>query len=215
MNIDGLASKYFQGLNPTIEVFDDKSIHQVYSNVVNLLKVCPEIELGILQLLSYCFYEILDNVVTHSGKKCGVVISRYLPDEQTIRLLIADEGIGIKSSLSKNEAYKDITEDEALRKCLQDRVTDGKGMGFGLYSTLCLIRNIGVRLELHSGSHILISDGKIECTEKTSQWPGTILFMEIHTNKDIEPNVVLQNRVDVEEEFNDEFLNTENIDDLW
>ena len=98
MNIDGLASKYFQGLNPTIEVFDDKSIHQVYSNVVNLLKVCPEIELGILQLLSYCFYEILDNVVTHSGKKCGVVISRYLPDEQTIRLLIADEGIMIYGS---------------------------------------------------------------------------------------------------------------------
>ena len=116
MNIDGLVKKYFQGQNPTIEVFDEQSIHQVYSNVVNLLKACPDIELGVLQLLSYCFYEILDNVVTHSGKNCGTVISQYLSEGKTIRLLIVDEGVGIRASLSENEAYKEIAEDEALRK---------------------------------------------------------------------------------------------------
>lgn len=215
MNIDGLVNKYFQGLNPTIEVFDDESIHRVYSNVVNLLKACPEIELGVLQLLSYCFYEILDNVVTHSGKNCGTVISQFLSDKKTIRLLIVDEGIGIKASLSENEVYKDIAEDEALRKCLQDRVTDGKGMGFGLYSTLCLIRNVGIRLELHSGCHVLVSDGTTERIDETSQWQGTILFMEIHANKEIEPNAVLQNRVDVEDEFNDTFLDADDIENLW
>ena len=215
MNIDGLVNKYFQGKNPTIEVFDEQSIHQVYSNVVNLLKACPDVELGVLQLFSYCFYEILDNVVTHSGKNCGTVISQYLSDENTIRLLIVDDGKGIKASLSENEAYKDIAEDEALRKCLQDRVTDGKGMGFGLYSTLCLIRNIGVRLELHSGSHVLVSDGTTERIDKTTQWQGTILFIEIYANKDIEPNAVLLNRVDVADEFNDTFLDSEEFDNLW
>jgi hypothetical protein len=64
MNIDGLLNRYFNGLRPKIDVFDDESIHRVYSDVVNLLKACPEIELSVLQLLSYCFYEILDNVVT-------------------------------------------------------------------------------------------------------------------------------------------------------
>ena len=29
MNIDGLLHKYFEGLTPTIEVFDDESIHRV------------------------------------------------------------------------------------------------------------------------------------------------------------------------------------------
>ena len=215
MNIDGLINRYFQGLNPTIEVFDEQSIHQVYSNVINLLKACPDIELGVLQLLSYCFYEILDNVVTHSGKNCGTVISQYLSDRKTIRLLIVDEGIGIKASLSENEIYKDIAEDEALQKCLQDRVTDGKGMGFGLYSTLCLIRNIGIRLELHSGNNILVSDGTTERIDKALHWQGTILFMEIHANKEIEPNTVLRNRVDVEDEFNDTFLDNEEFDNLW
>ena len=102
-----------------------------------------------------------------------------------------------------------------MRKCLQDRVTDGKGMGFGLYSTLCLIRNVGIRLELHSGCHILVSDGTTERIDEASQWQGTILFMEIHANKEIEPNAVLQNRVDVEDEFNDTFLDAEDIDNLW
>lgn len=88
-------------------------------------------------------------------------------------------------------------------------------MGFGLYSTLCLIRNAGIRLEIHSGSHILVSDGKTERIEPSSEWQGTILFLEIHSNKEINPNDVLQNRVDVEDEFNDTFLDTEDIDKLW
>jgi anti-sigma regulatory factor (Ser/Thr protein kinase) len=215
MNIDGLLHKYFEGLTPTIEVFDDESIHRVYSDVVNLLKACPEIELSALQLLSYCFYEILDNVVTHSGKNCGTVISQYIPEKNAIKILVVDDGIGIKESLAENEKYKDISEEKAIQICLQDNVTDGKGMGFGLYSTLCLVRNIGIRLELHSGSHILISDGKVEEIKSAPEWQGTILYLEIHSNKEVETNAVLLNRVDVEDEFNDTFLDTEDIDGLW
>ncbi|MBR5037699.1 MAG: sensor histidine kinase [Prevotella sp.] len=215
MNIDGLLEKYFSGLLPTIEVFDDESIHRVYSHIVNLFKACPEIELSVLQLLSYCFYEILDNVVTHSGKNCGTVISQYVKENNAIKILVVDDGIGIQRSLSENKQYKDISEEEAIRICLQDRVTDGKGMGFGLYSTLCLIRNAGIKLEIHSGSHKLVSDGKAETIESATQWQGTILFLEIQANKEIEPNEVLLNRVNVEDEFNDSFLDTEEIDDLW
>lgn len=215
MNIDGLLRKYFKGLNPTIEVFDDESIHRVYSDVVNLLKACPDIELSILQLLSYCFYEILDNVVTHSGKNCGTVISHYAANENAIRILVADNGLGIQATLAENKAYKDFTEAEAIMKCLQDRVTDGKGMGFGLYSTLCLIRNAGIRFEIHSGSHILISDGKSENVTEATHWQGTIIYMEICSNKEIEPNAVLQYRADAEDEFNESFLDTEDIEQLW
>ena len=215
MNIDGLLQKYFEGLKPMIEVFDDESIHRVYSDVVNLLKACPEIELSALQLLSYCLYEILDNVVTHSGKNCGTVISQYVHDERSIRILVVDDGMGIKASLEENKIYKGISEEEAIQKCLQDKVTDGKGMGFGLYSTLCLIRNIGIKLELHSGCHVLISDGVTENIVQTPEWKGTILYLEIHSNKEIEPNAVLDNRVDVEDEFNDSFLDTADIEDLW
>ena len=69
MNIDTLLNKYFKECSslPTIEVFDNENIYNVYVDVVKTLKNSPDIELGVLQLLSYCFYEILDNVLIHYG----------------------------------------------------------------------------------------------------------------------------------------------------
>ena len=60
MNIDSLLKRYFGDSNtlPVIEMFDSESIHAVYRDIVNTLKMQMDIELGILQTLSYCFYEI-------------------------------------------------------------------------------------------------------------------------------------------------------------
>ncbi len=218
MNIDSLLKKYFDDNSrqkPTIEVFDDQNIHQVYAEIINLFKTSTEIELSILQLLSYCFYEILDNVVTHSGKKCGTVISRFLPDTNKIQILVADDGIGIQQSLRENQLYKDISEEEALSRSLQDKVTDGKGMGYGLYSTLCFIRNAGIRLEIHSGEHLLVSDGKNEVVTKAPLWKGTLIYVELRSDQEINPNEILDGRADAEMEFNEEFLDFEDLDNLW
>ena len=68
MNIDRLLRRYFsvEDVSPTIEVFDKDSIYAVYSDIVRLLNAYPDIELSVLQALSYCFYEVLDNVLSHS-----------------------------------------------------------------------------------------------------------------------------------------------------
>lgn len=217
MNIDNLLKRYFDDDNqlPIIEVFDNENIHTVYKDIVNVLKIQPDIELGILQTLSYCFYEILDNVLTHSKKSCGTVVLRYIPEKTKIQIMVVDDGIGIKRSLSENEAYKDISEAEALSKCMLDRVTDGKGMGFGLYSAACLIRQAGIMMKIHSGEHILTYNGVDERIEKTNLWQGTIIYFELYSNKEINPDIVLENRTDAVSEFNDEFLDTEGIDNLW
>lgn len=47
-------------------------------------------------------------------------------------MLVADDGQGIHSSLTENDKYARLSELEALEMCIQDSVTDGKGMGFGL-----------------------------------------------------------------------------------
>ena len=142
MNIDGLINRYFGGSSPlpAMEMFDSESVYAVYKDIVNMLKMQPDIELGVLQTLSYCFYEILDNVLTHSTKSCGIVVLRYLPEKTKIQIMVVDDGIGIHRSLTENEAYRDLSEADALALCMHDKVTDGKGMGFGLYSTACLMR---------------------------------------------------------------------------
>ena len=200
---------------PTIEVFDNENIYDVYVDIVKMLRNSPEIELGVLQLLSYCFYEILDNVLIHSSKKNGTVLLHYEPSRCSIKILVADDGIGIRQSLSENQAYKDITEGEAIRLCLKDRVTDGKGMGFGLYSTTCLIKNAGILMEIHSGGHLLRTDGEKEEVCEAPLWQGTIIFFELHTDKEIDPNSILENRTDAESEFNETFIDTSDMDELW
>lgn len=107
MNIDKLIRKYFNGesLSPTIEVFDNDTIYNTYTDIVRLLNGYPDIELTMLQGLSYCFYEVLDNVLTHSEKICGTVLMRYLPEDNKVQILVADDGIGIKASLCTNPQY--------------------------------------------------------------------------------------------------------------
>jgi hypothetical protein len=217
MNIDTLLNKYFKECSslPTIEVFDNENIYNVYVDVVKTLKNSPDIELGVLQLLSYCFYEILDNVLIHSGKKTGTVIMHYEPSKSSVRILVVDDGMGILRSLSENEAYKDLSESEAIRLCLKNKVTDGKGMGYGLYSTICLIKNAGIQMEIHSGQHILHTDGDKETIFDAPLWQGTIVYFELHTDKEIDPNSILENRTDAETEFNETFIDTSDIDELW
>ena len=217
MNIDKIIQKYFTHTKqlPLIEVFDGKNIHAVYSDVVSLLKNQPSIELGVLQILGYCLYEILDNVITHSEKNCGTVLTDFQVDRRTIRIAVVDDGIGIYQSLKRNKQYDSISESEALIKCIEDKVTDGEGMGFGLYSTALMIHSIGIQFEIHSGSHSLsFKDGEFNVSE-TTFWQGTIVYIELHADKEISPNDIIDNRTDVEAEFNDEFINIDEIEDLW
>ena len=182
MNIDTLLNRYFGDASslPTIEVFDNDNIYDVYVDIVKTLKNSPDIELGVLQLLSYCFYEILDNVLTHSGKKTGTVLMYYEPERSSIKILVADDG-----------------------------------MGFGLYSTICLIKNAGIVMEIHSGQHLLRTDGETEQVNEAPLWQGTIIYFELHTDREIDPNSILENRADAESEFNETFIDTSDLDELW
>lgn len=54
-----------------------------------------------------------------------------------------------------------------------------------------------------------------ERIEETDYWKGTVIYFELYSDKEIDPNKVLENRTDAVSEFNDEFLDTEDIDNLW
>ncbi|MBO4670729.1 MAG: sensor histidine kinase [Bacteroidales bacterium] len=139
MNVDTLIHQYFPSAeNVCIEMFDEKNIQQVYRRLVEVLIHQPEVETSLLQGMSYCFYEVMDNVLIHSGKNVGIVITNYSESQHLIQILVADDGIGIRRSLAQNTEYENISEQQALEYCIRDRVSDGKGMGFGLYSTSTL-----------------------------------------------------------------------------
>ena len=199
----------------TIDVFDEKNIYDVYQRVVSVLTQYIDIETTVLQGMIYCFYELLDNVLTHSGKELGTVMTQYNADKHILSFLIADDGIGVRASLAENEKYNTITEPEALRICIEDSVTDGKGMGFCLFSTSLLNGLIGLMLEIWSGAYTMcVEKGRI-LLSPTEFWQGTIVYMRLKTNKEINPADVVANRTDVAAQYNETFLNDNELEQLW
>ena len=216
MDVAFLLDKYYKGKKGvSIDVFDAQTLNIVYKDIVSAMTAHFEIEVSVLQALTYCLYEMMDNVHIHSGKPLGTAMTHYDCEQKTLNILIADDGMGIRASLSENEIYKDITEEEALRKCLEDRITDGKGMGFGLYTTSRLVSSIGKKFILHSGSHKLIIDGGQSSVVEKGYWQGTLVYMEIGTETEIDPGQVVDHRTDVESEYNENFLETGELDSLW
>lgn len=67
MNVAFLLNRYFNGnTDITIDVFDAQTLNAVYQNVIDALTSHIEIEISVLQSLSYCLYEMMDNVRIHS-----------------------------------------------------------------------------------------------------------------------------------------------------
>ena len=216
MDVAFLLNKYFNGAKDvSIDVFDAQTLNNVYQDVVSALTAHLEIEVSVLQALSYCLYEMMDNVHIHSGKPLGTAMTYYDDSRKTLRILIADDGMGIRKSLAENEKYKDITEAEALRLCLEDTITDGKGMGFGLYSTSRLVDRIGKEFILHSGTHKLITKDGSTTVIENGFWQGTLIYMEIGTGEEIDANQVVDHRANVAEEYNEAFVDTEELESLW
>ena len=216
MDVAFILDRYFKGKeNVSIDVFDAQTLDAVYRDVLKAMTSHFDIEVSVLQALSYCLYEMMDNVHIHSGKPLGTAMTHYDEPQKVLRILIADDGMGIRASLAENDLYKDITEPEALELCLEDKITDGKGMGFGLYTTSRLVDCIGQEFILHSGSHkLIIKDGKTSVIEN-GFWQGTLIYMEIGTGEEIDPNQIVDYRTDAAGEFNELFVETGELESLW
>ena len=216
MDVAFILDRYFKGKeNVSIDVFDAQTLNAVYGDVVKAMTSHFDIEVSVLQALSYCLYEMMDNVHIHSGKPLGTAMTHYDEQQKVLRILIADDGMGIRASLAENKLYKDITEPEALKLCLEDKITDGKGMGFGLYTTSRLVDSIGQEFILHSGSHkLIINDGKTSVIEN-GFWQGTLIYMAIGTGEEIDPNQIVDYRTDAAGEFNELFVETGELESLW
>lgn len=217
MNLSVLIKQYFSSISDdiTIDVFDEKNIYDVYQRVVGVLTQYIDIETTVLQAMSYCFYEILDNVLTHSGKELGTVLTHYDSTNHVLSFLVADDGIGVQASLSENTEYAGISEPDALKICIKDAITDGKGMGFGLYSTSLLARDAGLVFEVRSGKYTMQVQDGVEETKDSDFWQGTIVYLQLHTNKEINPADVVANRANVTAQYNETFLNDNELTELW
>ena len=50
---------------------------------------------------------------------------------------------------------------------------------------------------------------------KNGLWQGTLIYMEIGTGEEIDPSQVVDHRADAASEYNETFVETEELESLW
>ena len=186
MNLSTLIKQYFNPANGDVTI-DVFDEHNIY-NGVSTRRQCKDL---------------------------GTVLTQYDATNHILSFLIADDGKGVQASLSENAQYKNISEPEALQMCIQDTITDGQGMGFGLYSALRLAQEAGLLYEVRSGSHTMQVKDDVVTTKESEIWQGTIVYMQLRTDIEIDPAKVVAFRTNVAEQYNEAFLNDNELEELW
>ncbi|MBJ8433054.1 hypothetical protein [Acinetobacter pittii] len=150
----------------------------------------------LVDTLTYCFREILRNVVEHSESSKITFCAQYWPYLKKAEIVVLDRGKGIKNSLNENDTLPYIENDKdalnfALLPSISSKVPYGKkqkrrsddfwkNSGFGLYMTH-RIAGMGGDFFIASGKHGLqwVQDEKRDYKVRLK---GTILRMVIQTN---------------------------------
>ncbi len=143
----------------------------------------------IVDIIAYALVEMNGNVITHSNPKSKlagegfVYVQNY---QNEIKLTIVDTGVGICSSLQKNPKHQQISEEQALKDCIKQGVTDGLGVGNGLFFASEFVKYNTGKLEIYSGNYHLTQNAEKITISEGVFWQGTIIFITF--NKNIEVN---------------------------
>ena len=149
------------------------------NSVVRVLREKSALDDDVYASLDYCFNEILDNVLNHTEEKVGWVVAQYFANINSIRLIVCDFGMGIHKSLNQKHNF---TEEEAISKCIESGVTNGKGQGHGLFATASFVRLNKGWLSLFSGNKKLNVSEKETVVKDIDEWQGTCVYIRINTN---------------------------------
>lgn len=178
MNVAFLLKEYFQGAEDvSIDVIAKQTMHDVY------YQVCSSIEKyhikwgNIYEVMSLRLDQILADPFILSSNRPAAVITHFDEGKEILRILVADEGIGIKQSFARRLGYM-----PEGKRAIESSINSN---GIGVYTRSGIFNAIGINLTIHSDNHKLISkNGSAEIIE-TDFWQGTIVYMEIETSRNI------------------------------
>lgn len=157
--------------------------------VSEMLEYHLEISEGLIGSLKMSMLEATQNVSQHSGGTEYYVCSWLYPEEDQLRICIADMGKGILESLKTTAKFMHLTDhNEAINLATQEGITSKpKPAGLGLH-------HIKGFLEVNEGQMCIISGrgkvswefdrGKITNQSMDHYFAGTILNLVINTSKE-------------------------------
>jgi anti-sigma regulatory factor (Ser/Thr protein kinase) len=120
--------------------------------VVSALEHRIVCQTGVLEALSLCLYEALDNVFEHSNASSGYFMGQIHQRNAQLTMSIVDAGIGARQSF-EGSRHRPATDFDALTLAIQSGVSrTGDKRGNGLYFLHETAQQNGGRLVLKSGT---------------------------------------------------------------
>ena len=173
---------------PLYSYSDFKDLNPRIVTIMDVLVKVAEFNSGVLRAVEWCLNELADNVLVHSGGATGWIQLIARPKMHKVDLVVADRGMGIRTSLQ--QAYPDLGSDEdALRLAIEQGVTRDKsiGQGNGLAGSLRIARAAKGFVNVASGSANLrlFDDGSVHDFDLFS-YQGTIVTITLPTEAPIE-----------------------------
>jgi len=169
--------------------FDKDNYFEVGTRIIRIVATHARVDKAVQYMLDFCLFEIMDNVLTHAVyaeqvRAEGWCSAQYFPALKSVRLMIADTGIGIHRALTRHpdSKYRQLSASQALRQCVEKGVTNGKGQGFGLYATRQFAMHNKGELLIYSAEHYgILRQGQYRVC-KGAYWQGTLVFLNIRTD---------------------------------
>lgn len=198
--------------------FDKQTSNDVCNKTVQVISKL-EIPKEVLEALNFSLLELMDNVLNHSACPFGGFISsQYFMRKDKVIIAIVDSGIGIKEGLKLHPLglYNDLTNEEALKLSIIKGVTNGKGLGNGLFLASEIIKYNQGSLLIYSGNNCIFVTKQGTKVYQSSYWKGTVIQLTFNRSlvADYKNIFSLNNLPESLEDSLGMSLNP-NITDLW
>ena len=183
--------------NPFDKVFcynNSKQVAEYTRKCIDSISRKVECESGVLDSLTWCINEVMDNVLIHSGCNKGYVMGQLHDKSKHIAICIVDTGIGIYNSL-KNTKHCPKSGIDAISLSIQEGIGDGQGQGNGLFGLFKIVKENGGRLSITSGnSSFMLYENETKKFEKLpyidSEKPGTVVDFQLDLNREVNLSTV-------------------------
>ncbi len=168
-----------------------RNVNDVVDKLAKIIKKNTSEE--IKNSLSACLQEIVNNFFDHANAKKELpclVAAQSWPKAKLLQVAIADAGIGIRDSLSRNsELHPALNKRNACELASEYGITSKPNQGhsgYGLTLAKDLMKLCGGTFALFSGDEIFWLEQEQSASEKTDcKWNGTLLILEWKMDKEL------------------------------
>jgi len=145
--------------------------------------------------LSICLDEVCENVLHHAYTSLGgFAAAQGWPARGDFEIGIVDLGVGIRSSLSRNARYANVSDDAtAIQTALVPRVTSTpeRNAGIGLAVTRLLLAANGGSFTVRSGfGAVRDVAGETSVEAMSAELPGTVISLRASSERSLDIGAV-------------------------